>query len=262
MFSEFDKLQYIQFKVTAHGMAEIILNRPDKHNALNKIMIQELNQVIDVCKNDNKINMVVLTANGESFCAGADLNYMREQGQLSFDENYADAEQLAQLFNNLYYLAIPIIAKVQGAIYGGGLGLIVCADIVFANKNIKMCFSEVSLGIIPALISPYIVNTIGVHAAKRYLLSAEMINFEKALSLNLVHEVYEAYDLEANFVQLINKIQNNSFSAMIAMKKLLFKINNIIDEDIVDLTIQQLVACRKSDNAQQLLNNFLQRNLK
>ena len=139
-------------------VATITLNRPDKRNAFNDDVIQELTDVFQFCAEQDEVRVVVLTANGKAFCAGADLNWMRAMADYSHDENLADAGKLAQMLATIYHCPKPTVAAIQGDVYAGGMGLVAACDIAISVKNANFCLSEVKLGLIPATISPYVIR--------------------------------------------------------------------------------------------------------
>ncbi len=179
----------VQSKRDSSGVTTLTLNRPQVHNAFDEIMIDELKSAIDEIDSDPDTRVVVLRASGKNFSAGADLNWMRRVTEYGESENRDEAMRLAQLMLALNRLSKPVIAVVQGATYGGGVGLVACCDIAIASDQARFCLSEVKLGLVPAVISPYVVAAIGERAARRYMLSAEIFNAAQAQRLGLVHEV-------------------------------------------------------------------------
>jgi methylglutaconyl-CoA hydratase len=171
------------------GVATLTLERPEVHNALNAQLIAGLQDELRRLDSDPAVRVVVLAGAGKSFCAGADLESLRRSAGLSLDENIADANKLAELLRVLNGLSKPTIARVHGAAYGGGLGLIACCDIAIAAGGATFCFSEVRLGLVPAVISAYVIAAIGERQARRYLLSAERFNATEAKRIGLIHEV-------------------------------------------------------------------------
>src|SRR3546814_223298 len=176
-------------EIDKQGVARITLTRAEVHNAFNETLIAELTAALDGAAQDPRVRVVVLAAQGPSFSAGADLNWMRAMAGYSRAENLEDARRLARLMRTLNDMAKPTIALVQGPAYGGGVGLVACCDVAIAVEDAKFCLSEVKLGLIPAVISPYVVATIGESAARRYFLTAETFSSWEAQRLGLVHEV-------------------------------------------------------------------------
>lgn len=171
------------------GRATVTLNRPQIHNAFDDLLVAQLTEELRRLEGEEAVRVVFLQGNGKNFCAGADLSWMRRMAGYGFDENLADAAALAELFRLLHDLKKPTIAVVRGVAYGGGVGLISCCDMAVAATGSTFCLSETRIGIIPALISPYVVPAIGVRQAHRYLLSAEVFDAAEAHRIGLVHEV-------------------------------------------------------------------------
>src|SRR6185369_4470029 len=169
------------------GVAVLTMNRPELHNAFDDTFITGLTAKLRDLEDDPDVRVVILAASGKSFSAGADLNWMRRMADYSREQNLADAEALAELMRTLDTLSKPTIALVHGAAYGGGVGLVACCDIAIATVRAAFCLSEVKLGLIPAVISPYVVAAIGPRAARRYFQSAEIFNAVEAHRLGLVH---------------------------------------------------------------------------
>ncbi len=212
----------IIFNTDNKGIATITLNRPDIHNAFDDEVIAELIQVLDQIHSDSSVRVVVLRAEGKSFSAGADLRWMRRMADYTAAENKADAMQLAALMDKLNHLNKPTIARVQGAAFGGGVGLVACCDMVVASDRALFCLSEVRLGLIPAVISPYVVAAIGERASRRYFMTAERFNAEEALRLELVHEVVSEVALDETVDNLINHLLQGGPEALANSKELIF----------------------------------------
>ena len=175
--------------IDARGVARITLNKPDVHNAFDDAIIQQLIQALDTLAADSNVRVVVLASHGKNFSAGADLNWMRSMATKNYQENLEDAGQLAELMAKLNNLPQPTIARVQGAAFGGALGLIACCDMAVAQTNASFCLSEVKIGLIPAVISPYVIQAIGERAARRYFVTAERFRADEAYRLGLIHEL-------------------------------------------------------------------------
>jgi methylglutaconyl-CoA hydratase len=177
------------------GVAHIALTRPDKRNAFNADLIAELTTALQGIDSDDRVRCLLLTAEGRSFSAGADLSWMREMARASEAENLADARKLAKLLETLDGLSKPTVALVQGAAIGGGVGLVACCDVVLAAQEAVFALSEVRLGLIPATIQPYVVQAIGHRQSTRYTLTAERFGAEEAHRIGLVHEVVGIHGL-------------------------------------------------------------------
>src|SRR6185436_16819126 len=167
----------------------VTMNRPERHNAFDDALIAELTDALRAMEGDDSVRIVVLAAAGKSFSAGADLNWMKRMAGFSREENQRDAMQLGALMRTLAHFRKPTIARVQGAAYGGGVGLVACCDIAVASQNATFSLSETRLGLIPAVISPYVVAAIGERAARRYFMTAERFDAAEAWRLGLVHEL-------------------------------------------------------------------------
>ncbi len=241
------------------GLATITLNRPEVHNAFNAEVINELlTALAEIANGDARV--FLLKANGKHFSAGADLKWMRETAKLSRHENIEDASQLAKLMQTLNSISIPTIACVQGAAFGGALGLISCADIALASTDAFFCLSEVKIGLIPAVISPYVINAIGQREARRYFLTAEKFNANDAQKLGLIHEVFEPNQLNDATNKLIDTLLKNSPNALKLAKELIFNVSNATTEQSVIEYTQELIAeVRVSPEGQEGLNAFFEK---
>jgi methylglutaconyl-CoA hydratase len=250
----------LTLQTDARGVATLTLNRPEKHNAFDDRMITDLLQALDNIGKDKSVRVLVLRAAGKSFCAGADLDWMRRMADYDFAQNLADARRLAQLMYRLNRLHKPVIARVQGASYGGGVGLIACCDIAIASDNAIFSLSEVRLGLIPSVISPYLIAAIGSRAARRYFLSGERFDAARALQLNLVHEVVEPESLDARLEQCIDALLNSGPSAQAAAKELIEQVQGrAIDESLIEETARRIAEVRASDEAREGLTAFLEK---
>lgn len=241
-----------------HDVVRITLNRPDVHNAFNEDMIAELTKTFNDINNDQSIKAVVLLANGKSFSAGADLNWMKKAAEFGYQENLSDGKKLSDMLNALYHLKPLTIACVKGAAMGGGLGLISCADIVIADEKSKFSFSEVKLGLIPATISPFVINAIGPRQAKRYFQTGEMFLAEKAKEIGLVHEISASEENQQEILQdLLQAIKNNAPQAMRNSKKLVDDYGGEkITDDLRHQTAIDIAKARASDEAKEGLSAF------
>lgn len=178
-------------------VATVTLNRPKVHNALNEVLIQHLLDTLSSLNQNPEVHVVVIKGEGKHFCAGADLGWMKGMGRASARDNQKDALKLADLFLKLDELSKPVIVLVQGAAYGGGLGIMACADVVVASETAHFCFSEVKFNLIPAVISPYVIRAIGERQARRYFLTGEKFGVEAAFRMNLVHHIDNQDNLNA-----------------------------------------------------------------
>ncbi len=192
----------VQLRFTG-TLATLTLNRPETHNAFDDALIADLDAALQAVANSNA-RALVLTGAGPTFSAGADLNWMRGMAKASESENFDDAMALAGCLRRLNSLAIPTVARVNGSAYGGGVGLLCCCDIALATDTAKFTLSEVKLGLVPAVISPYVIDAIGKRQARRYMLSAEMISAQTAKDIGLVHECLPASALDETLERVLH----------------------------------------------------------
>jgi len=247
-------------EIDARGLATVTMNRPELHNAFDDLLIAELTKELRRLDADPQVRVVILAASGKSFSAGADLNWMRRMADYSRQENLADSISLAGLMSTLNRLSKPTIALVQGAAYGGGVGLVACCDIALATDRATFCLSEVKLGLIPAVISPYVVEAIGSRAARRYFLTAERFDAAEAQRLGLVHELVAADELRARGESLAALLVQNGPSALTEAKKLLAVLTNTpIDDAMIAETARRIADIRSSDEGKDGVSAFLQK---
>jgi methylglutaconyl-CoA hydratase len=242
------------------GVATVTLNNAEKHNAFDDIIIKELTDIFNGIAIRDDITVMVLAANGKSFSAGADLNWMKRMASYSYEDNLEDANKLAQMLKALNFLPQTTIAKIQGAAFGGAVGLASCCDIVIASSKASFCLSEVKLGLIPATISPYVVDAIGLKASRRYFQSAERFFADKAMQLGLVDEVVEIDQLTIAVEEMIGTLLKNSPRAMRQAKKLAFDVAyQDINEQLLSDTSERIASIRVSDEGQEGLSSFFEK---
>lgn len=252
--------QGLLLDIDQRGVATVTLNRPHMHNAFDAMLISQLSDVFKHLSDDDTVRVVILAANGKSFSAGADLNWMQAMVNYSYDENLADAKALAAMLSSLHRLNKPTIARVQGAAFGGAIGLIACCDIAIASKLSKFCLSEVKIGLIPATISPYVIEAIGARAAKRYFCTAEVFSARRARRLGLLSEAVTEEELDSTIESIVEPILRNSPQAVSAAKQLVFKVQNrTIDSALIDMTCEEIATIRVSPEGQEGLQAFLQK---
>lgn len=240
------------------GVCKLTLNKPVTHNAFDDKLIQKLTAALNHAKHDPATEVVILAANGHTFSAGADLTWMQKLTNYSYKQNIDDAQLLADLLQYLYTFPKPTLALVQGAAFGGALGLIACCDIALADQNAYFCFSEVKLGLIPATICPYIIQAIGERQARRYFLTAERFNAQQAQQLGLIHEVIIGQTLEAAAASLCQKLQANCPLAIAQAKQLLQTLaNKPLDQSLIQYTCAALAQARVRPETQQKISEFL-----
>ena len=185
------------------AVAIVTLDRPDVHNAFDEVLIAELTAALQRLDRDKSVRAVVLTGAGKSFCAGADLNWMKKMASFSRPQNLADAKALARMLLTLNQLSKPTIARVHGAVFGGGVGLVACCDIAVGESNATFALSESRLGLIPATIAPYVIEAIGARAARRYFLSGERFTAAEAFRLGLLHDLAPLPELDGRINEIL-----------------------------------------------------------
>lgn len=242
------------------GVARLVMNRPDLHNAFDEALIAELTNTLKSLGSDPKVRLVVLAAAGKSFSAGADLDWMRRMASAGETENLADAGRLGGLMRTLAELPKPTIAAVQGAAFGGGVGLVACCDMAVAAEGAQFSLSEVRLGLIPAVISPYVIAAIGARAASRYFLTAERFGAAEALRLGLVHQVVPADGLEAAVAGLVERLLEGGPAAQAAAKTLIANVaGRPLNQALVDYTASRIAAIRATPEAREGITAFLEK---
>ncbi|MET1253905.1 enoyl-CoA hydratase/isomerase family protein [Aliikangiella maris] len=247
-------------KLESNGIGRITLNKPEVHNAFDEKLIALLTKAFEQLDNNDKVKLIVLDANGKSFSAGADLNWMKKMAEYSWEQNYQDSLQLASLMQTIYQCKKTTIAVVQGSAFGGGVGLVACCDIVLASDKAKFCLSEVKLGLIPAVISPYVVKAIGERHAKRYFITAELFDVSQAAAMNLVHQIYSHDELQSNVKTFIQSVLNNGPKAMHKAKRLIeFVKDKPIEEDLIRETAQRIADTRASKEGKEGVSAFLEK---
>ncbi len=238
----------------------IYLNRPDKHNALIPEMISEIIDIFSEINGMKDLRVVVLRGRGKSFCAGADLNYMKGIAAFGFEENYQDSLRLAKCFNAIYTCKKPTIAVVQGAAIGGANGLLAACDFVYCDDETKFAFSEVKLGIAPATISPYVTKRIGEYGSRDLMLTGRRFTGKDAEAYHLVNKSLPADQLESQVTQTIQLLMTSGPDAMSACKQLIYNICNKADfEDVQDYTAQIIADLRAASEGQEGMASFLEK---
>ncbi|NCT82544.1 MAG: enoyl-CoA hydratase/isomerase family protein [Comamonadaceae bacterium] len=243
---------------TAGPVARVTLNRPEVRNAFNEVLIAELTAAFTELGQRADLRAIVLAAEGKAFCAGADLNWMKAFGRYSWDENHADATKLADMLWAIYSCPLPVIARVQGDVYAGGVGLLACADIVVAADQAGFCLSEAKLGLLPATIAPYVIKALGEQASRRYFVTAERFSADEARRLGLVHEVVAADALDAKVDELTAALCANGPAAVRACKKLVKDVaGREITPALRDDTARRIADIRASAEGRDGVQSFL-----
>jgi methylglutaconyl-CoA hydratase len=246
----------------AGTVAWVWMNRPEVHNAFDETLIAELAQVLDQLNEDATVRAIVLAGRGKSFSAGADLNWMRRQGTASAEENLADARRLAALFKTLAACKKPTIARVHGAAMGGGMGLAAACHICLASTQASFATSEVKLGIIPSVISPYVVRAIGERWSYRYFQTGERIPAERAREIGLAQELATPEELDSQIEILISALLSGGPLAQAASVELIRSVaNRPVDAELVDDTARRIAQLRATPEAKEGLTAFLEKRM-
>jgi len=241
-------------------VATVWMNRPERHNAFNEQVIDDLSRGIAELTDDVAVRVIVLAGRGKSFSAGADLAAMKAAGEAGFDENFAAARKMAEMLRVIAECPKPTIARVQGAALGGGLGLAAACDICVASTVASFATTEVKFGITPATISPYVLRAIGPRQASRYFLTAERIDARRAAEIGLVHEAVEPEQLDAAVARLAQTLAANGPSALEAAKALIRDFaGRTIDEPVREDSARRIATIRSSAEAREGLTAFLEK---
>ena len=249
--------QSILSNVDARGVATVTLNRPDKHNAFDDEIIAALDLEFNALAQRDDVRIVILASTGKSFSAGADLGWMKRMAEYSQEENLQDARALANMLASLNGMPQPTIARVQGAAYGGAVGLVACCDLAVGSESARFCLSEVKIGLIPATISPYVINAMGQRAARRYFLSAEVIDANEARRLGLLSEIAAPDTLDEELEQLVGLLLGNGPGAVQDAKRLVLDFaGRCIDSELIEDSCRRIAQSRVSPEGQAGLQAF------
>jgi methylglutaconyl-CoA hydratase len=239
-------------------VAYITLNRPEKRNALSHELVADLLVAFDQAEQDASVKVVVLKANGEAFCAGADLAYLQQLQHFSFEQNLADSSQLKNLFLKIYQLKKVVIAQVQGHALAGGCGLATVCDFTFAVPEAKFGYTEVKIGFIPALVSVFLIRKVGEHKAKQLLLTGDVFKAHEALAHGLIHAVINANDLERTVFEFASGlIHNNSGQSMQLTKQLIAQAQSLPLEEALELAATMNAHARATEDCKTGIAAFL-----
>lgn len=247
-------------EIGKNGVARVTLTRPKLHNAFDDRLVLELTTALRGLETDERVRVITLAARGKSFSAGADLNWMKAMAGYSMERNERDAQSLSELMFVLDRLTKPTLALVQGAAYGGGVGLVACCDIAIACESASFSLSEVHLGLIPAVISPYVVAAIGGRAARRYILTGERFSAWEAHRLGLVQEVVGDHDLEAEGRRIVDRLLKSGPEAQKEAKRLIFDVGEkAFDEELRQDTARRIARIRVSEEGREGISAFLEK---
>ena len=239
-------------------VARVFLNRPEVRNAFNETVIAELNQAFATLSQDANLRAVVLGGNGKAFCAGADLAWMRAMADYSWEQNRADAQGLADMLWTIYSCPVPVVGRIHGDCYAGGLGLAAVCDVLVAADAATFCLSEAKLGLLPATISPYVVRALGEQASRRYFVTAERFDAQRAQALGFVHEVCTIEALDAKVNEIVAALVANGPLAVRACKALLRDVAGLpITAELRESTALRIADIRAGDEGREGVQSFL-----
>lgn len=238
----------------------VTLNRPDVHNAFNSEMIEAITEAFSSVEDDKNIRAVVLSGAGSSFCAGGDLNWMKSMAQFTFDQNIADSRKLSDMFEAAFFCPVPVIGNIHGNVMGGGVGLVAICDIATADAQTKFCLSEVKLGLVPSVISPYVLRKMPESHARGLMLSAEIFNSERALTTGLIHHIGEGIARNQFIQAQLKLILSNGPDAVRTTKRLIQSIKTASTfTDAQELTIKTIAERRVSAEGQEGMKAFFEK---
>lgn len=251
--------QTIEFELK-DNTGTIWLNRPDVHNALNEKMISEIISCFEELNMMKDVRIVILRGRGKSFCAGADLNYMKGIAEFGFEENYQDSKRLAKCFNVIYTFNKPTIAVVHGAAIGGANGLLAACDFVYCTDDAKFAFSEVKLGIAPATISLYVLKRIGEYGARDLMITGRRFSGKEAEWYRLANKSMPAEEIDQYLEEIVKTLLSSGPEAIAACKKLIYNISNsMLFENAIDYTARLIAELRASEEGQEGMASFLEK---
>ena len=240
------------------AVARVFLNRPDVRNAFNSQVIAELTSAFEQLSQDTQLRAIVLGGHGKAFCAGADLNWMRAMADYSWAENLADAQALAEMLWAIYSCPVPVVGRIHGDCYAGGLGLAACCDVLVAAEGAHFCLSEARIGLLPATIGPYVIRALGEQASRRYFISAERFSTEQAHQLGFVHVLTSLAGLDAAVEQMVATLVANGPLSVKACKRLVQDLaGQPISAGLREDTARRIADIRATDEGKEGVTAFL-----
>lgn len=243
-----------------YGNATVTLNRPEVHNAFDPDMVAALTEALEAINENDAIRAVVIAGAGKSFCAGADIAHMRTSAKFTPAQNRKNAAESAHMFHLLYGLNKPTVAAVHGAVRGGGCGIVAACDIAIGARTATFRLSEVKIGIIPSMISPYVIAAVGQRQARRYMLSGEEFDCAEAWRIGLVHDLVEEAELATRVGEMLGQLYSSGPKAMQAVKRMIpASAHALIGDDIVKRTADGIAEIRATPEAQEGLTAFLEK---
>src|SRR5512138_704210 len=253
-------MSHLLTSLSARGILTLALNRPEKHNAMNAELLTALHGTLLDAERDSQVRAIVLTGEGASFCAGADIAYMRSMRDVDEDGNLQDARLLAQCLRALDEVSRPLIVRVNGNVFGGGVGLVACADIAIGNASAKFALTEVRLGLVPATISPYVIRAIGARQARRLFLSAIPFDGNEAQAIGLLHVAVAPAQLDETIAHYTDAILQGGPQALSEAKQLIRAVEDADDRDTLQEETSRLLAkLRVGDEGKEGLSAFLEK---
>jgi len=251
-------MEYTVLKYAKDGrIARVTFNRPEIHNAFNSTVITEMSRLFSEIEKDDDIRVVVLSGEGKSFCAGADLNWMRGVIKQSYDENLAESNALADLFYQIYTCKRPVVGMINGAAIGGGTGFVAVCDIAIAAESAKFSFSEVKIGVVPACIGPYVIKKMGEGKARELFITGERMKAKRAFKVGLVNKVVPDEELAAEVNALVESILTSGPEAVAMAKKLVSEVPPMTPDQFKPYTAEMIARLRVSDEGQEGMDAFL-----
>jgi len=241
------------------NLAKIFLNRPEVHNAMNENLMRELISLFKELNKDDDIRIIILSGEGKSFCAGADLNWMKSMVNFSKEENIKDSNLLLDLYEAIYNCKKPVIARVNGHAFGGGIGLFAVCDVVIAISNCKFAFSEVKLGIIPAVISSYIIRRLGIANMRRLFITGERFNSDYGKEIGLIDHVVDEKKLDEIVEKYVNLILTSGPNSIEEVKILTDSYEKMDLKSFKKYTVKKIAELRISKEGQEGINAFLEK---
>lgn len=245
--------------ITRDGpVARVFLNRPDVRNAFNSEVIAELKATFETLGADASLRAIVLGGHGKVFCAGADLNWMRAMADFSWEQNRADAQALADMLWTIYRCPLPVVGRIHGDCFAGGLGLAACCDVLLAAERATFCLSEAKLGLLPATIGPYVVRAMGEQAARRYFITAERFSADEALRIGFVHATVQLEALDDQVDAVVGALVANGPQAVRASKRLVQDLAGApLDDALRAETARRIADIRASAEGKEGVQAFL-----
>ncbi|MGQ9619051.1 MAG: enoyl-CoA hydratase-related protein [Candidatus Aminicenantia bacterium] len=240
-------------------LGRIVLNRPEVRNAFDDLMISELHQVLDEVEKEGRVRVVIITGAGDSFCAGADLNWMRRVKDWSYEKNYEDALKVAELMEKIYTFPKPIITRVNGATIGGGTGIVASSDIAVASENAFFGLAEVKIGLVPSVISPYLVKRCGERVCREIFLTGERISAKKALEHGLVNYVVHPSEMDKKVEEIVEMLLTSGPNALRICKELIKKVSETPLREVKYYTADIIAKIRISEEGQEGIASFLEK---